>query len=322
MKKRDLENGGVKVKKEKRTSLKVKMLCTIIPVIFLGFVILTVLCVSSMRSESISLVIESSQNSLEASSISMRNDIETIRMSAIDLSNIYGRYYDKLNIEDFSNAITDMLINNEMVIGCGIWFEPYAVDENQKYYGPYWYNDNGKVVETWDYSTEDYDYFSQEYYTNVANLDHIDAVFTDPYYDETSGTIMASCSSPMFYNDKFNGCITVDIDLSSVKEFIQELQIGAEGFAMLTTSSGKFIVTPVEDCEGQELYLSNSTNGNISDFSDRIIAVGLDKLRNLNYSIGMAASREKVPAIMGACKGQAINVLITDEMTAKIMLNE
>ena len=59
-----------------------------------------------------------------------------------------------------------------------------------------------------------------------------------------------------------------------------------------------------------------------TEFSDRIIAVGLDKLRNLNYSIGMAASREKVMSIMGACKGQLINVLITDEMTAKIMLNE
>ena len=38
-----------------------------------------------------------------------------------------------------------------------------------------------------------------------------------------------------------------------------------------------------------------------TDFSDRLIGVGLDTLRNLNYSIGMAASREKVPAIMGAC---------------------
>ena len=59
-----------------------------------------------------------------------------------------------------------------------------------------------------------------------------------------------------------------------------------------------------------------------TDFTDRTIAINLDKLRNLNYSIGLAASREKVIAIMGACKGQLINVLITDELTAKLMLNE
>ena len=67
------------------------------------------------------------------------------------------------------------------------------------------------------------------------------------------------------------------------------------------------------DSKGREVH---------TDFSDRIIAVGLDTLRNLNYSIGMAASREKVTAILGALRGHIINVLITDEMTAKLILNE
>ena len=57
-------------------------------------------------------------------------------------------------------------------------------------------------------------------------------------------------------------------------------------------------------------------------FTDRTIAVPLDTLRNLPYCIGMAASREKVPAIMGALRGHLINVLITDESTATILLHE
>lgn len=57
-------------------------------------------------------------------------------------------------------------------------------------------------------------------------------------------------------------------------------------------------------------------------FTDRTIAVPLDMLRNLPYCIGVAASREKVPAIMGALRGHLINVLITDEETAKILLHE
>jgi len=36
----------------------------------------------------------------------------------------------------------------------------------------------------------------------------------------------------------------------------------------------------------------------------------------------MAASRGKVPAILEALRGRYINVLITDEETAKILLNE
>lgn len=57
-------------------------------------------------------------------------------------------------------------------------------------------------------------------------------------------------------------------------------------------------------------------------FTDRTIAIPLDTLRGLPYSIGMAASREKVPAIMGALRGHLINVLITDESTATILLHE
>ncbi|MFC2500111.1 MAG: sugar-binding domain-containing protein [Selenomonas noxia] len=51
-------------------------------------------------------------------------------------------------------------------------------------------------------------------------------------------------------------------------------------------------------------------------------AAELERLRSLRCSIGMAASREKVPAILGALRGRYINVLITDEETAKILLNE
>ena len=50
-----------------------------------------------------------------------------------------------------------------------------------------------------------------------------------------------------------------------------------------------------------------------TDFSDRIIGVDLDTLRNLNYSIGMAASREKVPAIMGAWQSVALADILRRE---------
>lgn len=63
-------------------------------------------------------------------------------------------------------------------------------------------------------------------------------------------------------------------------------------------------------------------NGQIvtTGLSDKIIAIDLKKLRQVKYSIGIAASPEKVPAIYGALKGKLINVLISDEQTAKLLL--
>lgn len=64
-------------------------------------------------------------------------------------------------------------------------------------------------------------------------------------------------------------------------------------------------------------------NGKVvtTGLTDKIIAIDLDKLRGLNYSIGIAASPEKVPAIYGALRGKLINVLISDEETAQLLLD-
>ena len=63
-------------------------------------------------------------------------------------------------------------------------------------------------------------------------------------------------------------------------------------------------------------------NGNIVDdeLKDRIIAIDPIKFRKLEYSVGVAASIEKVPSILGAIRGKYINVLITDENTANALL--
>lgn len=53
-----------------------------------------------------------------------------------------------------------------------------------------------------------------------------------------------------------------------------------------------------------------------SDLSNRTIAIEMDNLKNLDYSIGVAYSEDKVDSIIGAMRGKFINVLITDEETA------
>lgn len=64
-------------------------------------------------------------------------------------------------------------------------------------------------------------------------------------------------------------------------------------------------------------------NGKVVDsvLKDRTIAIDLEKLKNVKHSIGIASSPEKVPAIYGAMKGNYINALISDEETAKLLID-
>ncbi|WP_422448878.1 sugar-binding transcriptional regulator [Thermoanaerobacterium sp. DL9XJH110] len=62
--------------------------------------------------------------------------------------------------------------------------------------------------------------------------------------------------------------------------------------------------------------------GNIikSYLDDRTISIELEKLRNVKFSVGVAESAEKASSILGALRGRFINVLITNETTARLIL--
>lgn len=133
---------------------------------------------------------------------------------------------------------------------------------------------------------------------------------------------------------EIRNAIIQDSNYEKISALWEKLDIGLVGIGAPVKSSnlvwmGEFGKQAIESLRttgavGEICSVFYDKNGREvqTDFSDRIIAVGLDKLRNLNYSIGMATSREKVMSMLGACKGQLINVLITDETTAKLMLNE
>lgn len=128
--------------------------------------------------------------------------------------------------------------------------------------------------------------------------------------------------------------IVQDANYEKIYAMWQKLDIGIVGIGAPVKSSnliwsGEFGREAIESligtgAVGEICSVFYDMNGKAvkTEFTDRTIAVPLDILRNLKYSIGMAASREKVPAILGALRGHLINVLITDEQTAKILLNE
>lgn len=64
-------------------------------------------------------------------------------------------------------------------------------------------------------------------------------------------------------------------------------------------------------------------NGNIcsKELDERTIAVPLEVIKQKEYRIGVAIGQSKVDSICGALRGGLVNVLITNEFTAKLVLN-
>ena len=64
-------------------------------------------------------------------------------------------------------------------------------------------------------------------------------------------------------------------------------------------------------------------NGNYLDieFNKRVVAINLEKLREIEIMIGVAASIHKVDPLIGAIRGKFVNVVVTDSDAARALLN-
>ena len=217
-----------------------KMIITILPVIILAMVILTILsAVSSEKiiKEQINNVMDSE---LSAQLQNIQNYLNSVSSMANTLSKSVGSTYESSNISDYEKLLGRMVMDNDLVMGSGIWFEPYVFDKSQEYVGPYVYKEGSNFITTYDYSNADYDYFSQEYYKNSKNATK--AVFTNPYYDETLDTIMSTCSIPIFnHNNTYIGCITVDMELTAIQTLVGNIKVGESGNGLLLTADGTYI---------------------------------------------------------------------------------
>lgn len=247
-----------------------KMLVLILPVLVLAQLCLT--AISAVSSQN--LVDEKTQDAMSAELRANIQEIEgklkEVELLADSIAISVASSYTYTQWEDYEKMLQNMIATNDIVLGSGLWFEPNAYDPEQKYYGPYVYKDNGQSVTTWEYSNAEYDYFNQEYYTNAMNSDK--AMITDPYYDPSSGMIMSSCSTPIVVGGKKIGCVTVDIELSSITELIGNVKVGETGVGILTASSGLLIAGHDDQMVQDGANILDDANPSFAEMAKGVIA--------------------------------------------------
>ncbi|MBQ9607706.1 MAG: methyl-accepting chemotaxis protein [Lachnospiraceae bacterium] len=258
---------AAKVNKSRGMGIKWRMLALILPVVIIALVVVTVVSASLSKTAIIDESDMFMQSELKANVNDIDGKLETIRTTAENLSIFVGETYTGMNMSGYQRIFSAAVKSNDLILGCGIWFEPqvYRGDAryvNQDYVGPYWYRDGEEIVEDWEYSNADYDYFSQEYYTNAKAMTSLEAVITDPYYDPSSDSVMASCSAPIFGSDgSYIGCITVDMSLDTITELVSSIKVGESGYAIMLSSDGTYIYTKDEAKVQSGANISQDTSG-------------------------------------------------------------
>lgn len=253
----------------KKMKIMTRLLVSILPIIIIAMAMLTY--ISALNSSRIisDKINEWMDSELKAASNEIEADLDSVSQMAETLSNFVKTTYGSLTLAEYETMVGKMIMQNDLVLGSGIWFEPYVYDSNEKYIGPYMYKDGGTTVVTYDYSNAEYDYFTYEWYTGA--IESSVPVFTDPYYDPTLDVIMSSCTMPM-YDDKgtFLGVVTVDMELTGIQSLVVDIKVGETGDASLLTSEGNYIYDK-DEAKNMDAMITKDNNASLAEAGKNIM---------------------------------------------------
>lgn len=250
--------------------ISTKMLVILLSVIILSMVTLSLVGYWSSKNIIQNQISQNMDSELKAQINSIQLKLQKIETMASQIAKSVSKTYETTELSQYEKMLDGMIFDSDLILGSGIWFEPYAYDPKEKYVGPYIYKDGDKAVTTYDYSNADYDYFSYDWYKN-AMTGSKDPVFSTLYYDETLQATMSSCTVPMFDEaDKFIGAITVDIELTSIQDLINSIKIGDGGKAVLLTGDG-FYITNEDASRVLKEKITDSQNKSMVSLGKKIL---------------------------------------------------
>ena len=153
---------------------------------------------------------------------------ETLLKKGFDLKTIKTLFFESLEEEP-------------NFYGMAMAFEPGII--YNKTFSPYVYRNNTNIAYKDVVVSDNYYYLDKEWYTSPKNAQK--SVWSEPYFDEGGAEIlMATYGTPIFYQDKFAGVVTIDISLEYLQQIISSVHILKSGYAFLLSKSHKILVHP------------------------------------------------------------------------------
>lgn len=220
--------------------ISTRMSLSILPIILAALLTLTGISLATSKNIINKQTKEKMSYILQANDGAMGHYLNSIESMATTLASSVEASFSTTGISMYERMLAKVIPENDVVIGSGLWFEPYTIFSSKEFVGPYVYKvDNGTEV-TYEYSTPEYNYFAQDYYKRAKETKG-NSIFTDPYYDPISDTIMATCAAPIIINGEYIGCVTVDIQLNTITDLVSNINFGDSGHAILTTADGTYI---------------------------------------------------------------------------------
>jgi len=183
----------------------------------------------------------------------------------------------KLSKDEILSILRENILQEDLIYGGVISFEPFSYDTGVRLYCPYVYRGkdgvNQDTLKSVDLASTGFDYTLPRWEWWHTPRNTLKPIWTKPYFDDGAGDIfMATYASPFTKDGKFYGVTTIDIPLEHLEE---KLNLGDNEnirFSALT-KDGIFVFNNKKNLINKSVYeIEASTDKKyIKEYADKIL---------------------------------------------------
>ncbi|KRE49871.1 methyl-accepting chemotaxis protein [Paenibacillus sp. Soil724D2] len=251
-------------------SIRTRTLVTILPWLILSMFVLSALSYSYSKQIINAEIQDKMAYQLNATINNMQTLLTAHSKIPESLARTIEPVGDKIDKGKYFQIIQGLLSTNPDTFGVGIWYEPYQYKNYLQYYSSYAYRDNGRILFSNDYDTKEYNYPEKEWYLLGKNTKET-MVWTDPFYDKTSGAMILTTAVPFYNNNKFQGVVTANINLTNLQQKISDIHVGKNGWAFLLDQNGNFIANK-DNQNAMNHQILNDPNVSLAQIGKEILS--------------------------------------------------
>lgn len=221
-------------------SIVSRIILSVIPVVAIFTFLSVAMIYDTMNKQVDAQFNERMAESLGSARLSIYTELMMNANIAASLA-IYAETCDLAAIESgqLAQFLLKTIPSNKNTVGGGIWFEPFALYADKRYFGPYVYVKDGKAIYASEYGAE-VDFHEEEWYHNGKNSAG-GIVWSDVYYDPVADVTMITASMPFYDNTgEFLGVTTADMALTDIRAISSNIKVGKTGAAFILGAKGEF----------------------------------------------------------------------------------
>lgn len=146
----------------------------------------------------------------------------------------------------------------------------------------------------------DFDPREQDWY-QAALKEENEIVWTDPYTDTATNTLVITAAKTIFNGDKLVGVLGIDISIDTLIAKINQMKFGKDGYAVLLDEKGSFITHPdkskiMQDISKEPIFqrMKDESGSMMEEYEDKSQIIGYSSNPTTGWKIAGIVDKDEV----------------------------